>query len=83
MGYHIAKITKAPYGTIEKIFEECEELADANNQDKTILILCELSDIIGAIEGYLEKQFENHIILDDLIEMAHLTKSAFQDGTRK
>jgi hypothetical protein len=44
------------------------------------MLLVELSDLIGAIESFSEK---NNISLDDLIKMKNATKRAFSDGTRK
>ena len=37
------------------------------------MVLCELSDMIGAIEGYIKRY---NITLDQLIEMKNLTKTA-------
>lgn len=82
MGYHKSEITQGSYGDISKIFEELEELADAEAQDIKVMALCELSDIIGAIDGYLLKRYPS-ITLIDLIKMAAATTSAFADGTRK
>ncbi len=65
-GYHITNIKKQPYGSIEKIKEEVEELFDAVEQDCKIMQLVELSDIIGAVEGVLEQQFPD-MTLQDLI----------------
>ena len=44
--------------------------------------LCELSDIIGAITGYMEKHHSGYT-LDELKVMAELTTSAFKDGSRR
>ena len=44
--------------------------------------LVELSDLIGAIQGYLHK-YHPTIRLEDLQYMAELTKSAFEEGSRK
>ncbi len=43
------------------------------------MLLVELADLIGAIEGYCTK---HNITLDDLITMKEATKRAFSDGTR-
>lgn len=80
MGYHKTKITKGILGEFSKINEEFEELTDANNQDNKVLIICELCDLIGAIEAYSTQNF--NLSLDDLIKMKDATKSAFQDGKR-
>lgn len=81
MGYHIKQIPKGVLGEISKIKEELIELEDAFEQNAKILQLCELSDIIGAIQAFLQV---HHVgtSLNDLIKMAELTKSAFNDGTR-
>ena len=44
------------------------------------MLLVELSDLLGAIEGYCEK---HNMKLEDLIKMKEATKRAFNDGTRK
>lgn len=82
MGYHKKNIPKGIIGTSSKIKEELDELIDAEEQECKIMILCELSDLVGSIECYLE---HNHpdITLLDLIKLSNLTKSAFRDGTRK
>jgi hypothetical protein len=82
MGYHVVKIEKGEFGTIEKIQEELDELRDAVAQKARIMELCELADILGAIEGYLLKNFPG-FTFEDLRKMSLLTKSAFEDGTRK
>lgn len=82
MTYHKNKIERGVYGHFSKIKEEFEELEDATQQDNKVLILCELADLIGAMEGYLET---NHpgITISDLIKMKNATKAAFLSGTRK
>jgi hypothetical protein len=82
MGYHINKIKKGIYGESSKILEEIHELQDAELQKNKILALVEISDLLGAVEGYLERHYP-FISLNDVIKMADLTRSAFQDGTRK
>jgi phosphoribosyl-ATP pyrophosphohydrolase len=80
MGYHLKKIDKGVYGEFSKIKEEIEELQDAHKQNNRILEIVEITDLLGAIEGYLLK---NNLTLDDAIAMMRLTKKAFQDGDRK
>jgi len=79
MAYHKNKISKGELGEYSKIKEEFQELTDAVEQDSHVLILCELSDLIGAIELYASKW---NITLDQLIDMKNKTKSAFEDGKR-
>jgi hypothetical protein len=79
MGYHLTKIKKGKLGEFSKIREEFEELEDAHQQGDIILQLCELSDMMGAIEEYLKP---HGIKLEDLKKFSDKTKKAFQDGSR-
>lgn len=79
-GYHLKSIAKHPYQSFEKIEEELLEAKDALEQDSKIMLGVELSDLIGAIEGYAEKHL--NLTLDDLIKMKDITKRAFQNGRR-
>ena len=79
MGYHLKKIPKGVLGEFSKIEEEFLELKDAKEQGDKILILCELSDLQGAIEEYLKKF---NMTLYDLKLFSDKTKSAFKDGKR-
>lgn len=81
MGYHKFNIQKGVLGEYSKITEEIQELEDAKLQDANVLVICELCDLIGAIEAYAEKQF--NLSLDDLIKMKEMTKQSFQEGKRK
>lgn len=80
MGYHRRKIKKGKLGEISKITEEYEELMDGVEQENPVLILCELCDLIGAIEAYTETKHK--ISLKSLMKMKECTKGAFLDGTR-
>ena len=71
MGYHKVEIKKGILGEYSKIREEFEELTDAVGQNNPILILVELSDMIGAIESYSKKW---NISLLDIIEMNNRSK---------
>ena len=68
-------------GEVSKIEEEVAELRDAHTQGVDILELCELSDLVGAIRGYLRKRFPG-MGMQDLIDMADVTERAFQAGDR-
>lgn len=81
-GYHLMDIPKSEYGTLDKITEEVLELRDAENQGVQLMKIQELSDMIGAIEGYLNNKFSD-LTLDDLIKMKDVTKRAFESGMRK
>lgn len=80
MGYHKKEIIKGNLGYISKIREEFEELEDAYAQNDKILQLCELSDLIGAIESFSIKNF--NITLGDLIMFSNKTKEAFKENKR-
>ena len=81
MGYHKKKIHKGVIGEFSKINEEFEELSDAFQQQCKGLIICELADLIGAIEEYVQKEYK--LTIDDLKQFSDLTKSAFREGIRK
>lgn len=82
-GYHLNNIPKGEYGEISKIIEEALELKDAMEQGQKIMCLVELSDILGAIEGYLEKYYDGKVTVTDLFNMSGATKRAFESGQRK
>jgi hypothetical protein len=80
-GYHTKDIPKGILGQISKIQEELDELKDADSQGVKILMLCELADLVGAIDAYLKNSFPN-VHVKDLLDMAQLTAKAFRDGQR-
>ncbi len=80
MGYHLKEIQKGTLGEFSKIKEEFEELMDANEQKNSVLEICELADLLGAIEAYAKKW---NLSLGDLNKMKESTKKAFEDGSRK
>lgn len=81
MGYHKKKIEKGELGEFSKISEEYDELLDALEQENPVLAICELCDLIGAIELFAHKKF--NLSLESLIKMKTSTSNAFIDGTRK
>lgn len=81
MGYHKKEIKKGILGDFSKIKEEFEELEDGFEQSDKILQICELTDLIGAIESYSEKNF--NLSLEDLKKFSDKTKSAFREKKRK
>lgn len=81
-GYHISKIEKGTFGEVSKIKKEVAELEDAISQGAKVMALVELSDLIGAIQGFLSNYFPD-MSLDDLIIMSKITKRAFENGERK
>lgn len=81
MGYHKRKIIKGTLGEPSKIKEEFDELFEAIEQNNPILELCEMCDLIGAIESYSYKYY--NISLEQLIKMTKCTQEAFKEGERK
>lgn len=81
-GYHITEIKKGEIGESSKILEEVHELQDAEIQNCKIMALVELSDLIGAIQLYLEKHHPD-TSLEDLVKMSFITRRAFESGSRK
>ena len=79
MGYHRIRIPKGKLGEFSKISEEYLELFDAVEQDNKILEICEMCDLVGAIEAYANKF---NLTLEDIIKMKDANKHAFEDGTR-
>lgn len=80
-GYHLREIEKGILGELSKIQEELDELRDAESQSSKIMVLVELSDLIGAIDAYL-KHNALGITINDLIIMSNITKRAFENGRR-
>lgn len=80
-GYHLSEIPRGEFGEPSKIIEEAMELADAHSQGARIMALVELSDLVGAVEGYLRRHHPGSS-LDDLITMAAITGRAFKNGHR-
>lgn len=82
MGYHLDKIPKGEIGESSKILEEVLELQDAEKQNAKIMALVELSDLLGAVQLYLEKHHPG-VSLEDLMIMSQITQRAFKSGARK
>ena len=80
MGYHKNQITKGVVGEFSKIKEEFEELEDAYQQDDKVLQICELTDLVGAIEEYSMSKF--NLSIEDLLKFSDKTKSAFKENKR-
>ncbi len=79
-GYHLRDIPRGEFGEVSKIREEFEEFLESLEQNNPIMALVELSDMIGAIEGYAEKH--HNIKLDDIIALKTATHRAFKSGSR-
>jgi hypothetical protein len=80
-GYHNSFIPKGQLGEFSKIQEEFEEFKETVLNDNKVTSLCELSDMIGAIELYLNNKFPG-VKIDDLIKMKDLNRRAFENGKR-
>jgi hypothetical protein len=80
-GYHMREIPKGTLGELSKIREELEEAEDAKEQGVEVMVLVELSDMVGAIEAYLDVHHHGTTI-EDLHKMSEVTKRAFQNGRR-
>ena len=80
-GYHLTPITQGEYGELSKLSEELEEVLDASGQEAKVMIVLELSDLFGAMEGYLGKHHPD-TTMNDLKIMSDITKRAFRNGQR-
>jgi hypothetical protein len=80
-GSHVIKISRGELGELSKIREELDEAFDAKDQGVELMVLQELSDMVGAIEAYLAKHHPS-ITIEDLKEMSHVTRRAFESGAR-
>ena len=81
-GYHVRTIERGVVGELSKIREELDEAIDAEEQGCNIMVLVELSDVVGAIEEYLARHYPaTHLV--DLIKMSDITRRAFREGFRK
>lgn len=80
-GYHVAEIKRGVLGELSKIQEELDELADAVKQGSSVMQLVELSDLIGAINAYMEPRFPR-ITIHDLEMFSAITARAFKNGHR-
>lgn len=80
-GYHLTPITKGVVGEISKVVEEALEAQDAADQNASVMVIVELSDLVGAIKSYLSTHHPS-ISLKDLETMADITARAFASGRR-
>lgn len=79
-GYHNTEIPKGIFGDFSKIEEEFLEAKDALAQENPLMVLQELSDMVGAIEAFATKY---NMTLKDIVIMKNATKRAFESGQRK
>jgi hypothetical protein len=80
-GYHVAVIDRGVIGELSKVHEEVLEALDAEAQGADLMVLQELSDIVGAIRLYLANHHPT-LALHDLEIMADITARAFTNGRR-
>lgn len=80
-GYHLISIARGVLGDPSKISEEHQEFQDALMQGVHVMALVELSDLVGAIAAYLEKNHPS-VTLKDLVLMNEVTARAFRNGHR-
>lgn len=67
--WHKREISKGVFGELSKIKEELEEAYDSEEQGQTLMLMFELSDIIGACGGVASKY---GLTLDDLVKFSKL-----------
>jgi hypothetical protein len=80
-GYHLKPIPKGVVGEVSKIEEEFLEFKDALKQGNDVMALIELSDQLGAIRCWLERNHPS-ITVEKLITMNDATTRAFVNGHR-
>lgn len=80
-GYHMATISRGELGEISKIQEELDELKDAAAQNSRVMVTVELSDMLGAIQAYVDKHLPG-TTMEDLLTFSTITKRAFVNGHR-
>lgn len=81
LGYHLKRFKKGTIGEFSKVEEEWAELKDARHQKCKLMELVEISDMLGAIDLYLQKQYNLNI--NDALLMSKITQRAFRNGHRK
>ncbi len=67
--WHLRTIPKGTYGELSKITEELEEALDSEERGQILMLMFELSDIIGAAGGVAAKY---GMKLDDLVTFSKL-----------
>lgn len=78
-GYHLRNFVKEDYMSAYKIKEETQEFLDAVEQNDKLLQLCEMSDLIQAIEDYA---ISMGVDFDDLRKFGKKTSNAYQSKKR-
>jgi hypothetical protein len=80
-GYHLVTIPKGVLGEISKIREELDELTDAMAQGSRIMAMVELSDMMGAVQAFMDKHLPG-VTMEDLLTFSSITTRAFANGRR-
>ena len=71
--FHNRPIFEGEYGKLSKIEEELDEAKEAAEQGIDLMVLIELSDIIGAVAGVVEQQYG--MTLDDLVQFSEKVRA--------
>lgn len=79
-GYHSRAIPRAHPGTADKLLEEVHEYIDAIRSGNTIMAGVEMADIILNIQRLCE---HGPYTFEEVLQMASVTKRAFDSGARK
>ena len=72
--FHNTYILRHAYNTGEKIIEEALEFEDALQQSNPMLSLYELTDLLGAIDGYTQSHY--NLSIDDLLKFSNQVRLA-------
>ena len=80
-GYHQRAIPRGEVGELSKVLEEALEALEAEAQGAAVMVLVELSDLVGAIKAYLARHHST-LTLEDLERFAAITARAFESGNR-
>jgi hypothetical protein len=78
-GFHVSKIKKGVYGELSKIQEELDEAVDASLRGHDLMLIIELSDIIGAVEGVSLKY---GFTVEQLLKFARLRTEVIKNELR-
>lgn len=78
---HIREIPKGKTGEFSKLIEEFEEARDAFEQGLPLMCLWELTDFLGALIVFLEKNYPG-ISVDNLLAQARHTNELFAKRLR-
>ena len=80
-GYHLVAIPKGELGELSKIQEELDELRDAMAQGPRVMAAVELSDMMGAVQAFMDRHLPG-MTIEDLVTFSTITKRAFVNGRR-